>query len=90
MKETKSKQEESLRIQKATEAFLRNGGQIERLHPIRAYGYINMDIWKERIEPDLILHEVEREGKAQYQKANQQATSTTIKERIHPWRIFKQ
>ena len=90
MKETKSKQEESVRIQKAIEAFLQNGGHIERLNPIRAYGFFNMDIWKERIEPDLILHEVEREAKAQHQKANQQATSTTIKERIHPWRVFKQ
>ena len=88
MKETKTKQEESLMIQKATEVFLQNGGHIERLQPIRAYGYINMDIWKERIEPDLILHEVETVGQAQHQKANQQ-TATTIKERIHPWRVFK-
>ena len=89
MKETQTKQEESVMIQKATEVFLQNGGHIERLNPIRAYGYINMDIWKERIEPDLILHEVEDAGQAQHQKANQQTTSTTIKERIHPWRVFK-
>ena len=89
MKETKTKQEESLMIQKATEAFLQNGGHIERLNPIRAYGYINMDIWQGRCEPDLILHEVEATVQAQHQKANHQTTSTTIKERIHPWRVFK-
>ena len=84
-----TKQEESVMIQKATEAFLQTGGKIERLYPIRAYGYFNMDIWKERIEPDLCLHEVETTVQAKHKKVEQKTEPTIItKERIHPWRHF--
>ena len=69
------KQEESRKIQEATEAFLRNGGVIEKLPPAMSFG------------PDLSLHEVEREGETEYEKIINKATQTA--ERKHPWRTFR-
>ena len=69
------KQEESRKIQEATEAFLRNGGVIQKLPPVMSFG------------PDLTLHQVEREGETEYEKIINKATQTA--ERKHPWRTFR-
>tara|TARA_B100000287_G_C20431780_1_gene701825 strand:- start:200 stop:442 length:243 start_codon:yes stop_codon:yes gene_type:complete len=69
------KQEESRKIQEATDAFLRNGGVIKKLPPVMSFG------------PDLTLHQVEREGETEYEKVINKATQTA--ERKHPWRTFR-
>ncbi|BAQ90511.1 hypothetical protein [uncultured Mediterranean phage uvMED] len=69
------KQEESRKIQEATDAFLRNGGVIQKLPPVMSFG------------PDLTLHQVEREGETEYEKVINKATQTA--ERKHPWRTFR-
>ena len=68
------KQEEHRKIEKAIEAFLRNGGVIQKLPPAMSFG------------PDLSLHEVEREGETEYEKIINEATTT---KKGHPWRTFR-
>lgn len=72
--QNEKKQEESRKIQKATEAFLRNGGKIQKLPPVMSFG------------PDLTLHQVEREGQTEYEKIIQETTKT---KKGHPWRTFR-
>lgn len=69
----KKKQEESRKIQEATEAFLRNGGKIQKLPPIMSFGHLS-------------LHEMENEGQTEYEKIIQETTKT---KKGHPWRTFR-
>lgn len=68
------KQEEHRKIEKAIEAFLRNGGKIKKLPSFKAFGLPS-------------FYEMEAEGQTEYQTVINEATQTT--ERKHPWRTFK-
>ena len=67
------KQEEHRKINQAIEAFLQNGGEIQKLPPVMSFGHLS-------------LHEMEAEGKAEYEKIIQETTTT---KKGHPWRTFR-
>jgi len=67
------KQEEHRKVSEAIEAFLRNGGKIQKLPPILSFGH-------------LTLHEMENEGQTEYEKIIQETTKT---KKGHPWRTFR-
>ena len=67
------KQEEHRKVSEAIEAFLRNGGKIQKLPPIMSFGHLS-------------LHEMENEGETEYEKIIQETTKT---KKGHPWRTFR-
>tara|TARA_Y100000592_G_scaffold60550_1_gene94617 strand:+ start:108 stop:338 length:231 start_codon:yes stop_codon:yes gene_type:complete len=67
------KQEEHRKVSEAIEAFLRNGGKIQKLPPILSFGHLS-------------LHEMENEGQTEYEKIIQETTKT---KKGHPWRTFR-
>ena len=67
------KQEEHRKVSEAIEAFLRNGGKIQKLPPIMSFGHLS-------------LHEMENEGQTEYEKIIQETTKT---KKGHPWRTFR-
>ena len=68
------KQEEHRKIEKAIEAFLRNGGVIQKLPSFKAFGLPT-------------FYEMEAEGQTEYQEVINKATQTA--ERKHPWKTFR-
>ena len=51
-----NKQEESLMIQKSIEEFLLSGGEIKKLPSVKAMGFFNLDVYKERV--DSFAHQI--------------------------------
>ncbi len=67
------KQEESRKIQVATEAFLQKGGKIKKIPSFKAFGLPS-------------FYEMENEGETEYQEVINEATTT---KKGHPWRTFR-
>ena len=67
------KQEESRKIQVATEAFLQKGGKIKKIPSFKAFGLPS-------------FYEMENEGETEYQEVINEATTT---KKGHPWGTFR-